>query len=72
MTQPSALVIEWKSIFVCAKSSVLMIKGTQGMCTFLKKNGDLYDAFEVHTTVACSIQEAQLKVGAVKPFSEQA
>ena len=45
-----------------------MNTGTQGMCKFLKSIGDLYDAFEVHTTVECSIQEAQLKEGAVKTF----
>ncbi len=55
-----------------AEASILLLTGTVGMKHFLLSLRNLYDAFEIHTKVSCSIQKALQYLADIKHFHKEA
>lgn len=51
--QPAGIVSEGKTLFIIdpATTSLSMLTGMQGMCSFLDNLRELYDLFSIHTDI---------------------
>lgn len=71
--QPTTLVIEQRTVFVCdpAMASVSMISAVQGLSGFLEKLGYMYDALSIHTQETATLEKSLAKLQGVLTYFTQ-